>query len=583
MSHATSTNPPSPGVDGEHQILREGLLMKKRNGFGRFAMKKWPYRYFKLSNEGHLSYYEMGSPHPNGTEEDVEEEHARGRVNLCEKKFDLIREPDIDGAPTSFAIQINIEDEEPWLLCVDTEEDYKLWLIELEHFVKHNGSTQVTSIAGTPTPTKKKSIFSFGGGGYDSDTKQKNNANNGGNKNGGGIEDDDYGAPNGNKATGNVMNHTKSNSSKGDNSMKGRTRKGSMKGFAHKSGKGGHGGGGLKIAQPTSRSILEDVFDLELIVTLIIVNYCVFLAYYYHTSPPADLPDLNVISQSLYIPTTFPLPMVASHGYSLSMSIEYCTVPNFSSLLTGLYLLVGNFMLLCTLALRGRRVAIAAVERDKAIQEKSQALVTASLTSVGGVATRNSIKLSSSAKDSPIAHKGATTLTAESVLDEEDIADEGLPMKDGKPIAGCTFEEVYVPQRLAPEHTWSKIDHSDFHVRIGPNYSYNKKKAPSPPALYDAFAVDVFCSHTRADHATQRFHLPEEYSSIDTHHKYVPPIMVVQIQIPADEPPLLTTKEDGPGWAIMMYFKISEQTLAELKDIDNASPAVKLWVSIYIS
>ena len=53
--------------------------------------------------------------------------------------------------------------------------------------------------------------------------------------------------------------------------------------------------------------------------------------------------------------------------------------------------------------------------------------------------------------------------------------------------------------------------------------------------------------------------------------------MVVQIQIPVDEPSFMNQVTDGPGWSIMMYFKITEKTLTELKDFDNVSPAVKLW------
>jgi hypothetical protein len=36
-------------------------------------------------------------------------------------------------------------------------------------------------------------------------------------------------------------------------------------------------------------------------------------------------------------------------------------------------------------------------------------------------------------------------------------------------------------------------------------------------------------------------------------------VFVVQIQIPSEPPPsIFSTVEDGPGWAIVMYFKITE-------------------------
>ena len=48
---------------------------------------------------------------------------------------------------------------------------------------------------------------------------------------------------------------------------------------------------------------------------------------------------------------------------------------------------------------------------------------------------------------------------------------------------------------------------------------------------------------------------------IDTHNEYVPPVLIVQIQMPSDSPPLFETIEDGPGWAIVMYFKITQVRL----------------------
>ena len=41
----------------------------------------------------------------------------------------------------------------------------------------------------------------------------------------------------------------------------------------------------------------------------------------------------------------------------------------------------------------------------------------------------------------------------------------------------------------------------------------------------------------------------------------VPPIFVIQIQIPSEPPTsLFTTVQDGPGWAIVMYYRVTEVT-----------------------
>ena len=163
------------------------------------------------------------------------------------------------------------------------------------------------------------------------------------------------------------------------------------------------------------------------------------------------------------------------------------------------------------------------------------------------------------------------------IHDEEEDEEDAHPMVDGKPVPGYTMAKVSGPQRQAPMHTWSACDHEDFHVRIGPNYSWNKKKAPSPPPLYEVFATDIFSSASRVDHASTRFAMPEEYANVDTKNAFVPPVFVVQIQIPAEEPSIWSPVTDGPGWSICMFFRITESTLKQLENLSTASPAVKLW------
>ena len=47
--------------------------------------------------------------------------------------------------------------------------------------------------------------------------------------------------------------------------------------------------------------------------------------------------------------------------------------------------------------------------------------------------------------------------------------------------------------------------------------------------------------------------------------------------MPSEAPPLFTTKEDGPGWALVMYFKMTQETCNQINNISRASPAVKLF------
>ena len=83
----------------------------------------------------------------------------------------------------------------------------------------------------------------------------------------------------------------------------------------------------------------------------------------------------------------------------------------------------------------------------------------------------------------------------------------------------------------------------------------------------------------RKDHIAQRMALIDT-SDIHTNNPHVPPIFIVQMQIPSDPPPsLFSTVEDGPGWAIVMYFRITEDSCHQLLDMDTASPALKLFAN----
>ena len=155
------------------------------------------------------------------------------------------------------------------------------------------------------------------------------------------------------------------------------------------------------------------------------------------------------------------------------------------------------------------------------------------------------------------------------------------------PAPGTTYNEVFTSPNTSQAHTWCKCDHKMFNVRIGPDYNRYKKKAPSSVPLFEPFAVDVFwygfklfllyissvltcikciiishyfhSTNRRVDHASRFFSIPNELLEMDTNHPHVPPVYVVQIQIPSDPPAsMFTTVEDGPGWAILMYFKITE-------------------------
>jgi hypothetical protein len=87
----------------------------------------------------------------------------------------------------------------------------------------------------------------------------------------------------------------------------------------------------------------------------------------------------------------------------------------------------------------------------------------------------------------------------------------------------------------------------------------------------------LMCStKKRLDHCAQRFQLP--CPSLATQHPHVPPLLVIQVQVPSEPPSsIFSSAEDGPGWALVMYFRLTEDSCRQLQDLSSASPAVKLF------
>ena len=44
------------------------------------------------------------------------------------------------------------------------------------------------------------------------------------------------------------------------------------------------------------------------------------------------------------------------------------------------------------------------------------------------------------------------------------------------------------------EKVWCEVPSTFFDLRIGPNYSWNKKKSPAPPPFYQPIGCDLYFS-----------------------------------------------------------------------------------------
>jgi len=127
-------------------------------------------------------------------------------------------------------------------------------------------------------------------------------------------------------------------------------------------------------------------------------------------------------------------------------------------------------------------------------------------------------------------------------------------------------------------HSYANTDASTFHLRIGPNYKKNKQKSPSAPALYDLVSMDFLYADTALKNTSDRFRIPsiKGVTDISTGHAHIPPMLIINTWLPGEEPSMFAKNTDGETYSIPMIFVLSKDTLEELKDINTASPGVKL-------
>ncbi|XP_057521894.1 uncharacterized protein LOC130801945 [Amaranthus tricolor] len=126
-----------------------------------------------------------------------------------------------------------------------------------------------------------------------------------------------------------------------------------------------------------------------------------------------------------------------------------------------------------------------------------------------------------------------------------------------RPIAGAQIP--YCPPEKKMSDCWSPIDPSTFNVR-GHSYLRDKRKdlAPNHAAFYP-FGVDIFQSHRKISHIARFVELPPIYSS-----GKIPPVLVVNIQIPLYPASVFSREHDGEGMSIVLYFRLSENFSKDL-------------------
>ncbi len=131
----------------------------------------------------------------------------------------------------------------------------------------------------------------------------------------------------------------------------------------------------------------------------------------------------------------------------------------------------------------------------------------------------------------------------------------------------------------AKPHSYANTDASAFQLRVGPNYKKNKQKAPSAPALYDLLSMDFLYADSPLKNTADKFRIPSipGITDISTGHAHIPPMLIINTWLPGEEPSMFQKSFDGEAYSIPMVFVLSKDTLEQLKNIDTASPGVKLW------
>lgn len=152
----------------------------------------------------------------------------------------------------------------------------------------------------------------------------------------------------------------------------------------------------------------------------------------------------------------------------------------------------------------------------------------------------------------------------------------------GQSSAAAEAEEATtVPAAPPAAWEWQQVSAEVFNVRQGPNYKRNKQKAPSSPALYEA--VDVKMVLTPSEpllRAAVDIEFPPCEGLPDRSEDqfpHVPRYVVVAWNLPTGSPPLMASVNTGPGVCVYYVFRITQATWEALRDLDTASPAVKLW------
>jgi len=483
--------------------VTSGTLWKRRGGLGKHMPGAWQRRWFTLdSDTGLLTYYDQDHA-------PTQEETPRNTLNLKEEPCAYLRSP-VDGAPTEHCLTIvpNDHDREKWRLCGSDTTEMSKWRSAVKPFDKGRKSTRRDSLM--PGSVQGATVTSGREGG-----------SMGGSSILEGDEDTDEDTP------GTVEGRPKILSSPmpapkpeprsqvepvvvpAVNSPRSVVKRTPRKSMSRRRGR-------------FSAKTAGDSYEALLV--LILMNAC----FMFGTVELVDPEYVQVLSTiGINIPVIAP---------TLSfVSVRYV-----------LYVVLANFVVGRTLYLRANREVVAQSEEASALDAS------------GGASPSGRRRLPSEAS------------TVQTDTAEVEVKPAAAVADNGKCPIGVTFNESESLAPNCPDHSWSRCDHRHFKVRQK-GYKQHGKKDSSAAPIYEVFAMDCFETERRKDHISRFMDLPDvkemraKLASGPGLAKYVPPLFVFQLQLPVEAPSLWgSKKEDGPGWAMCVFFKLSDASLQAL-------------------
>lgn len=150
--------------------------------------------------------------------------------------------------------------------------------------------------------------------------------------------------------------------------------------------------------------------------------------------------------------------------------------------------------------------------------------------------------------------------------------------------AGASMQRASEPGQAM---RWEPTESTRFVLR-GPNYLKDKKKHPSPPALYEPFGVDLLRTSEPVFCMPGRVRLPERRDHERALPSWLPRIIVQTMYFPGRPPSLVpgvdhrkrqTDPTDPKGWEVVCYWRVTADAAALARDEDPERwpPHLKLW------